>query len=936
MGVFTSGNMSIVGGIVDITETKQSEGVIFIPPRSSVNIPETMLAVRRGVFTLKVRAIDKANPFTVGGPRTYSNCIPVTINVFAKGAANPVATATTYSGMTPSLNGEALKTLEIDAGQPNQTASYSRSEWSIQLLNDTDQVAQIDWYITFIRDTSLISEGAVPLSVLNTSLGIALNALTPTGRLNGDKLTLHLSPEIEEYSGPLPPLEVAIDLPSGISVSGGELMSPKAEIVPGSELLAAVETEWARRDQALRGGGGGQAAGVLQSLIKDNNDWRDDWRAKVDPADVTLKASLLISDIAVTLRAAWIGRWSLGDIAVGTATLYIAFKNHQAFSPETFGKGYGLVLAPTDAQGALLSIGDAFGLVPDLAEKISSALTDHIPKIHLYFAEILARLVGDQYTRRFISCRIDGDRLLVRYCDDPTDKNAFPTPVGDPPRTDPPASNGGRGGRWGHMGGAVGPMDETLAQGDAVEPPPFGPPESFTLGSAEGLRRLDKIETIVVVMMENRSFDHMLGRLGRKWPDRGYICYPDGASNSIPGQPPYKMVPARDIQLGATYLALSVSPYHSTEHVKRQIDDGAMDGFVRDIMEKRDPADRVPQLPMTYYDEADLPLFYAFADHYAVCDRWFAAHPGGTYPNRWATLSGVMPSIENFDFDDPRMGSIETPTIFDHLTGGENPVEWVYYETNIGMIRMYKNYRIDGKRVLPIGSKKDGTGFFAQAAAGGLPPVVFIEPGITGIPPLAQASDDHAPANLIRGQQFLYDVVDALRKSPQWASTMLVVTYDEHGGFFDHMPPPGTPLGDPDWSQGGFPKLHPLGETYLGPRVPTFVISPYAEPGSVCHTIFDHTSIIKTILTRHRGKFRRNIFDLFGERVPKMAHLGEALQRDEPFLDQDLPQPQARSTGNYGDLPMPRPTLASLAAHDDGGDDDVPFGLSLARAFLPK
>ena len=199
---------------------------------------------------------------------------------------------------------------------------------------------------------------------------------------------------------------------------------------------------------------------------------------------------------------------------------------------------------------------------------------------------------------------------------------------------------------------------------------------------------------------------------------------------------------------------------------------------------------------------------------------------------------------------------------------------------------------LDNKRVLPYDAK--GIGFAARAAAGTLPPVVFIEPKITGIPPLSQASDDHPPANILRGQEFLDGVYKALIHSPQWRKAMLVITYDEHGGFYDHVAPPGTPFGDPDFVEG-FPKIHPEGETFLGPRVPTFIVSPLVKPGSVSHAIFDHTSIIKSILLKHRATFRQNVFGLFGERVPMINHLGEALNAPAAVLERPIvgkPQPR--------------------------------------------
>jgi phospholipase C len=214
--------------------------------------------------------------------------------------------------------------------------------------------------------------------------------------------------------------------------------------------------------------------------------------------------------------------------------------------------------------------------------------------------------------------------------------------------------------------------------------------------------------------------------------------------------------------------------------------------------------------------------------------------------------------------------------------------------------------------------------------------VVFIEPTITGIPPLAQASDDHPPANIIRGQEFIEEVYWALRQSPHWEKSLLLITYDEHGGFYDHVPPPGTPLGDPEWLNG-FPKIHPDGEVYLGPRVPTFIVSPYVRPGSVSHTIFDHTAVLKSLLVRFRKKLRRNIFGLFGDRVPMMNHLGVALNLSAPELRvATRARRLVRTPDNFGDVPAARPVFSALPRDALIQPEEMPYGFRLARAMMPK
>jgi phospholipase C len=239
--------------------------------------------------------------------------------------------------------------------------------------------------------------------------------------------------------------------------------------------------------------------------------------------------------------------------------------------------------------------------------------------------------------------------------------------------------------------------------------------------------------------------------------------------------------------------------------------------------------------------------------------------------------------------------------------------------------------------VLPYDDAAEG--FKAKAMANALPPVVFVEPRITGVPPLAQASDDHPPASLGVGQQFIRDVYNALAGSPAWERSLLLITYDEHGGFYDHVPPPGTSLGPPEWLDK-VEKLRPDGPNFMGPRVPTFVISPFVDKGTVSHEVFDHLSIIKTILVRHRHKLYAGQHERYGPRVAKINHLGAALTRDgarpgDPVLLDPPPLrslarrtvPLAASSG----APRRRPTEAP--ADDEEARD---FRLSLARAMLPK
>jgi phospholipase C len=235
--------------------------------------------------------------------------------------------------------------------------------------------------------------------------------------------------------------------------------------------------------------------------------------------------------------------------------------------------------------------------------------------------------------------------------------------------------------------------------------------------------------------------------------------------------------------------------------------------------------------------------------------------------------------------------------------------------------------------VLPYDDPEEG--FEHKAAAGALPSVVFVDPRFTGIPPLRQASDDHPPADLRVGQQLIARVYNALVHSPHWDRLLFVITYDEHGGFFDHVPPPGTALG-PAELRGKIPRLHPDGADSMGARVPTFIISPFVNQGDVSHVVFDHTSILKTILVRHRNRFFSDQFRRFSNHVFMINHLGAALNRDTPRPEPPvlLPEPPRRQRPTLQDAAVPRVRRRPTEMPADGDRSD--FGVSLARAMLPK
>ena len=420
--------------------------------------------------------------------------------------------------------------------------------------------------------------------------------------------------------------------------------------------------------------------------------------------------------------------------------------------------------------------------------------------------------------------------------------------------------------------------------------------------SAETLGRLDDHDCIVVLMMENRSYDHFFHDLPLAHPGKGYVKPPDGYQNPAPAgfKFPFSIVRNTGIGIGNNLIfslsKRSTDPNHNYTHTLFQIGGGTeetkgsgeMKGFVADLARESDS----PQIAISYFGMEDLPVYRALANWYPVCDRWFAALPVGTYPNRLASLQGNVPFLFNIHMDDPSLGYIEDYSIFDLLDS--QGISWKFFESDIGTLRLYDRYRLNVSNVRPI-EELEETLQAARTVGGQLPRVMFIEPQFLF------GNDDHPPMDIQQGQKFIRQVIGKFIEHGQLHNALFVITYDEHGGFFDHVPPPGTPaaaqFGDPvadaavrdygpveslytrEPQPGDEDSAHP--PTSLGVRVPSLVLSKYASPRAN-HTVLDHTAILKTVLLHNRERIGTEQFTRFGERVMKRNHLGQVLDLQSP------------------------------------------------------
>ena len=407
------------------------------------------------------------------------------------------------------------------------------------------------------------------------------------------------------------------------------------------------------------------------------------------------------------------------------------------------------------------------------------------------------------------------------------------------------------------------------------------------------IENLEKVEHVVVLMLENRSFDHMLGYLSHE----GGRDDVDGLRAEFANEHDGRRYPVHHLDS----TAIPDDPDHSAAAVDLQLGGGRMDGFVSSFAKTLDElglesAD--PGRVMGYYNADDVPVYDHLAREFAICDRWFSSVPGATWPNRLYAICGRADgSRDDLPLHLPPI--YRQPSFVRHLD--EHEIPWRWYSFEAGTLRLadahyrlshhhrfafFSKSNLNWKTRLEIRIDVKAPSFLEDAALGTLPSVAWIDPNFSNFNPIGfQPNDDHAPADIRDGQELVLAVYHALATSPQWERTLLIVFYDEHGGFFDHVPPPEAPDDDPQ-EFGRY-----------GVRVPALVVSPWVEPGSVTHTLFDHTSISKTILMRfcpdalkkpkrHQGllaRLRTHGQPRYpGTRVAQANDLGELLTRTEP------------------------------------------------------
>jgi len=382
--------------------------------------------------------------------------------------------------------------------------------------------------------------------------------------------------------------------------------------------------------------------------------------------------------------------------------------------------------------------------------------------------------------------------------------------------------------------------------------------------TTSGPGSIESIKHIVIACQENRSFDTYFGFYPKAEAfgvPAGY-SQPDGKGGKVT---PHKfhLYDTKDIA-------------HDWQTIHREWNNGKMDGFYI--------ADGASALG--YYDRSDIPYYYGLADSFTLCGNYFSYQLGPTLPNRIALWAGTTGGITQNHKLTP--GSLDYPTILDLLE--DHGISWKFY--NLGLLGLGSTPEIEFINAMPFFKRwykdkrlhnREGD-YFNDVKAGALPQVTFIIS--------AAFYSEHPPMNIILGEKKMESVINALIQSPLWTGSAFFMTYDEGGGFFDHVQPP---------------QLDAYG---LGMRVPAFVISPWAKRGYISGQLYEHNSLLKFIERR------------FG--LPTLASVNHHFDTSTPAFNNDA------ARGNAGPPAPPRDGLAQL------GDFYEAFDFTQNPNYYPK
>jgi phospholipase C len=393
---------------------------------------------------------------------------------------------------------------------------------------------------------------------------------------------------------------------------------------------------------------------------------------------------------------------------------------------------------------------------------------------------------------------------------------------------------------------------------------------------------IPQIKHIVVLMMENHSYDNHLGMLRRAGAD-GFTLGNDGK--------PVETNPYAD---GRTQHAFRMPttcqtighPSQSWDACHIQRANGRLDGFV---ISASGP------VAMGYWQRDDLPFYYSLASVFPIADRYFCSLLGPTFPNRRYLMAATSMGMINDTVPSPTAYP-QNGTIFDRLHDVGVPWKDYFSVTSIAsQLALFPPLLVKY-----AGNLRPVNEFYEDAHAGTLPGLSLVEPNY-GL------YSEESPQNIALGERFAAKVINAVMSGPAWESTLLIWCYDEHGGYYDHVDPPqAIPPDDIPPSVNGGNAYS--GFSRYGFRVPCAVISPWSRPNYVSHNVFDHTSICALVeakwnlaaMTR-RDANAQNMLDMLDLSQP---HFKQPPQLAKPLLEQNLGALECIVTGP-GTIPPP-------------------------------
>jgi phospholipase C len=405
---------------------------------------------------------------------------------------------------------------------------------------------------------------------------------------------------------------------------------------------------------------------------------------------------------------------------------------------------------------------------------------------------------------------------------------------------------------------------------------PLGPDDRPDPSKPEGIDTMPQIEHIIIYMQENHSYDNVFGMLKRG----------DGFKLDRKGRPTNSLPDAKGKKITVFHEPDTSNSRGSAgqnwKACKLEFNNGKNDGYARLSTDS-----------MAYYDRTDLPFYYGLAETFVVCDRWFCSAPAQTYPNRRFLTAATSVGITQTDIQEVlATRSAPNGLIFDRLN--DHKISWKDYAFDIPDILLFPDFQEKNKdKVHTIGE------FLTDCKDGTLPAVSIVSPGNTSFSEENQDSQ--------RGEAYSALLINAVMQGKKWESTVMFFMYDEHGGLYDHVPPPKAITPDdiplrlkPDDPPGVWDRY--------GPRVPAVVISPFAKKDYVSSVVHDHTSVLKFIETKYNlGALTRR--DANADDLLDTLDFSSTAFKEPP----ELPKPalsDAAATSKFepGAPPLPTPT----------------------------